>query len=275
MQNYINPIELLNLKTEIESGLENSAIRKAKKILLAEIELSDSETICLNGIELTKSDCLRAIDDLDHKDKKDFHLFIFENSDLNNFLSNGDLTFFKTYKIESIYKLSDFIDFVSPFFSAQYSKALSLNFKLQNFTLVKDLVSIKPLVNETYIEDCFKSTYSILRDIESEVIEITKDIELNKSEHVEEGFSNLTIQIRNKVDVDLINLLPSFFQSIRNQIAHSVRNLARDLNNDPYNEYNIAFQIIDIANSINTEGLVNQTITKGYYTIKKNYEDSV
>ena len=105
MQNYINPIELLNLNTDIPTGVDGLTIRKAKKTLLAEIELSDTDTIIHNGIELTKSDCLRAIDDLDHKDKRDFHLFIYDNADLNHFLTSGDLNFFRTFKTESIYKL--------------------------------------------------------------------------------------------------------------------------------------------------------------------------
>lgn len=272
MQNYINPIGLLNLDTYILSGV---AIRKAKKSLLAEIELSEKGTIIYNGNELTKSDCIRAIDDLDHKDKRDFHIFIFENPDLNQFLTNGDLKFFKTFKTESIYKFPEFIDFISPYFSAQYAKALSRNFKANNFNNVKSLLSIKPIVNDSYIEDCYKLTYAALKEIENEIIKITKEIEFNESEHFEDGFADLPQLINQKVNVDLINLLPSYFQSLRNQIAQSVRNLARDINNDPYNLYKPAFEIIKIAQAIQTDGLVKQTITKGYYTIKSNYEDVI
>ena len=72
MQIYINPIELLNLDTNSPNGLDGSSIRKAKKSLLAEIELSDTDNIIYNSIELTKSDCIKAIDDLDHKEILDF-----------------------------------------------------------------------------------------------------------------------------------------------------------------------------------------------------------
>jgi len=275
MQNYINPIELLSLETTTNGGFDNLAIRKAKKHLLADIELSENQTITHNGIELTKSDCIKAIDDLDYKDKRDFHLFIFENSDLNNFLSSGDLNFFRTFKTESIYKLPDFIDFISPYFSVQYAKALSRNFKTNNFNNVKYLLSVKPLVNDNYLEDCYKSTYATLKEIENEIIKITKDIEVKKSEHIKNDFSELPYLIKQKANVDLINLLPSYFQSLRNQFAQSVRYLARDINNEPYNLYKPAFEIVEIANLITTEGLVKQNITKGYYIIKKNYEDSI
>ncbi len=275
MHNYINPIELLNLNTNISSGINSTTIRRKKKHLLAEIELSDTDTVIHNGIELTKSDCLKAIDDLDNKDKKDFHLFIYQNNDLNNFLTIGDITFFKTYKAESLYKLNEFIDFISPYFSNQYAKTLSKNFKTKNFDNVKYLLSIKPIVSEVNFEYCYKSTYSILKEIEIEIIKITEDIEFKKSKHIENDFGTLPTIINRKVNVDLINLLPAYFQRLRNQFAQSIMNLARDINNDPYQKYKPAFEIIEIANAIQIDGLVKQTISKGYYTIKKNYEDSI
>ena len=275
MQNYINPIELLNLDADLPSGFDGLTIRKAKKTLLAEIELSDTDTTIHNGIELTKSDCIRAIDDLDNKDKKDFHLFIFQIKDLNNFLSNGDLAFFHNYKVESIYKLAEFIDFISPYFAQQYEKLLSKNYKRNQLNNVRQLLSVKPIVSEAYIEECYKSTYAVVKEIEKEIIQQTKEIENKKSSHIENDFEDLPDLLNKKVNVELLNLLPAYFQSLRNQFAQSIRNLARDLNNDPYSEYKPAFRLIEIANNISTDGLIKQTITKGYYTIKKNYEDSI
>ena len=253
MQNYINPIDLLNLNAESISDVDSLTIRKAKKALLAEIELGDTDTIFHNSIELTKSDCIRAIDDLDNKDKKDFHLFIYQNKDLNNFLSNGDLAFFHNYKVESIYKLADFIDFISPYFAQQYEKALSKNYKRNQLNNVKQLLSVKPIVSEAYIEECYKSTYAVVKEIEKEIIQLTKEIENKKSNHIENDFEDLPDLIIKKVNVELLNLLPAYFQSLRNQFAQSIRNLARDLNNDPYSEYKPAYRLIEIANNISTD----------------------
>ena len=275
MHDYINPIELLNLDTDIPTGVDGATIRKAKKTLLAEIELSDTDTIIHNGIELTKSACLKAIDDLDHKDKRDFHIFIFKNSDLNHFLTSGELNFFRNFKTESIYKLPEFIDFISPYFSFQYAKAVSNNFKNNNFNYLRSLLSVKPLVNEIYFEDCYKPTYVILKAIENEVIQITKDIEFKKSVHIKSDFGELPNLIKGKVNVDLINLLPAYFQSLRNQFAETTKVLAVTLNNSPFNKYKAAFELIEIANEIQTDGLVKQQITKSYYIIKKNYESGI
>jgi hypothetical protein len=276
MQTYINPIELLKLSPEKLTEQDSLHIRKAKKALLSDIELSDSETLNFRGTEITKSDCLKAIDDLDDKDKKDFHLFIYQHSTLNAFLADGTLDFFENYKVESIYKLPEFVNFVSPYFTFQFSRKLSENFKSRNVSNLKLLLAVNPIVNEIHFESCFKSTYSILKDIENEFIKLRKDIESKNSEYIKDNFKHISQLIHQKVDIELINLLPShYFQSIRNQIAQSIRNLSVDINNDPYNEYEKAFALIDISKKIKIDGLVSQTITKDFFVIKKNYENKI
>ena len=272
---YINPFQLLNIQTERLSDIDSSIIRRAKNKLLSNIELSDNNTIEYNGIELTKSDCLRAINDLDNEDQKEFHFFIFKNPDLNSFLTNGDLVFFKTYKVESIYKLDEFLDFISPYFTLQYDKKLSLNYKQQNIENVKLLLSIKPITNDAHKELCFKGTYSVIKEIENEIIAINKDITNKKSLYIENNFIGLATLINKKVNVELLNTLPSYFQSLRNSLALTIRNLARDINNDPFSNYKPAYEIIEIANDVSTDGLNKQTILEGYYTIKKNYESGL
>lgn len=273
--NYINPFDLLNIQSENLSDIDSSIIRRAKKKLLADIELSDNDSIDHNGIELTKSDCIRAVDDLDHKDKNEFHYFIFKNPDLNSFLTSGDLRFFKTYKSESIYKLAEFLDFISPFFTFQYDKQLALNYKKQDIEKVKLLLSLKPITNEANKELCFKGTYSVIKEIENEIIILNKNVTEKKSKYIDDNFNGLAALISKKVDVEVLNILPIYFQSLRNSLAQAIRNLARDINNDPFNNYKTAYEIIEIANNISTEGLIKQTISKGYYTIKKNYDDTL
>lgn len=273
---YINPYELLQLSVENFSSNDSNTFSKAKRTLLAEIELSENNSIRYNGRELTKSDCLRAIDDLDNRDKKEFHYFIYHNRYLNKFLTSGELSFFDNYQVESIYKLPEFLDFISPFFSEQYDKVLSENYKKERIETVKKILSVKPITNEPYFERSYKSTYAFIRSIDNDINRLIKDIENEQNPYIEKEFKGLANNISEKVNVTLLNLLPSsYFQSLRNQVAQSIRNLARDINNDPYNNYKPAFEIIEIANSIFVDGLVKQTITKGYYTIKTNYEDSI
>lgn len=270
---YINPYELLGINAASLSDIDSKSILREKKKLLQEIELSDSDSIEHNGVQLTKADCIKAIDDLDNKNKKEFHFFIFQNKPLSDFLSKGSLIFFENYQIESIYKLPEFVDFISPYFSTQYDKVLTDNFRKQNIKAVSKILSVKPITNELLFEACYRGTYSIIKGFDNEITDIRKKIELKESPFIEKQFFGLASLIKEKVSTDLINLLPSYFQSLRNQLAQSIRKLAVDINNGPYSLYEPAYKIIEIANEFLTDGLVKQQISKGYYIIKTNYED--
>jgi len=269
---YINPYKLLNIPADDLPSVDSNTVSKAKKKLLAEIELSESNAIVHSKIELNKGDCIKAIDDLDNNNKREFHLFIIKNKPLFNFLTSRDLTFFTQFKFESIYKDNEFLDFISPFFSEQYDQALFINYKKNISHNLKAILAVKPITNFEYSDKCYKSTYSFLREIYFELEKINKDIENNNSVFIKENFQGLARLISDKINVAQLNALPYYFQTIRNQIAHSIRDIEVKLYNDPYNNYSIAFQLIEFAKSINTDGLTLQTITKSFYTVKKQYE---
>ena len=267
---YINPYELLEITPENLSDVNSTTIKRAKKKLLAEIELGDTDTIIHQDIELNKSDCIRAIDDLDNKDKSEFHFFIYQHKHLKRFLTSGKISFFDNYQAESIYKLPEFLDFISQFFSEQYDKVLLDNFKKWNQQAVSKILSVKPITNEAYFEKCFKSTHSFIKELEEEIRKFTKDIESNKSQFISKKFVGLDNAILEKVNVPLLNLLPSYFSNVRNQLAKSICDLAIEINNE-HKVYEYSYKIIDIANNIETDGLCKQRIIKNYYTLKSNY----
>ena len=74
---YINPYKLLGIAVADFPGTNTATINKAKRKLLAEIELSDTASTVYSDIELSKGDCLKVIDELDDKRKRDFHLFLY------------------------------------------------------------------------------------------------------------------------------------------------------------------------------------------------------
>ena len=272
---YINPFELLNLDADDLSIISASVINKAKRKLLTEIELSDNNTISHKGIDLTRSNCIKAIDDLDDKDKREFHYFILQNKYLLRFLSERKIDFFENYKAESIYKLSDFLDFISPVFSEQYDKLLSQNFKSGNIEYVKKVLSVKPITNEIFFEKCYKDTYALLRNINNEIGKINAEISANNSSFIDNNFAELEQTISNKVNIDLINTLPLYFKSVRNQLAQTINELSTTINNAPYKSYETAFKIIKLAKSISIDGLTSQRITRDFYIVRENYESEV
>lgn len=267
---YINPFELLEITPDNLSDVDSATIKRAKKKLLAEIELSETDTIIHQDIELSKSDCIRAIDDLDNKDKSEFHFFIYQHKHLKRFLTSGKMSFFDNYQVESIYKSSEFLDFISQFFSEQYDKILLDNFKKWNQQAVLKILSVKPITNDAFFDKSYKSTHAFIKEIDEEINNISEEIENNKSSYIVKKFQGLDSAINEKINVPLLNLLPSYFAGIRNQLAKSICDLAIVINNN-HKIYESSYKIISIANNIETDGLCKQRITKNYYTLKNNF----
>ncbi len=125
--NFVNPFELLDV-----AETDAVSIKKAKKRKLAEFDLSDDGIIEVGNQKVTKSDFIRAIDELDNNDKAEFYLFVKNNPRLNAFLTNGDISFFTNFRQESIYSDVNFINFVSPYFAEQYNKVLLETYQNDN-----------------------------------------------------------------------------------------------------------------------------------------------
>jgi hypothetical protein len=272
---YINPFEVLNLNSENLSEINVSVIKKATKKLFAEIELSDSASVLVNGYNLTKTDCISILADLDDDTRKKFHFFILKNKNLNDFLKDGNLNFFREFKIENIYMSSDFVNFISPYFSFQYDKQLTINVKKRLTSNVKLILSLNPSVIVSDQELCYKGTYLAIKEIENKMVSINIDILNKTSPFIQQNFVGLNIKILENIDIEIINSLPIYFQSIRNNIADKIRLIAIKVNNKPYNNYKSAYQIIEISKEIISDGLIYQKVLNDFSTLKSNYESTI
>jgi hypothetical protein len=122
---YINPIEILGLSNTIDTtSIDNEIIKKAKRKLFADIDLSDNGLYEYYGLKLTKGDCEKAIDELANNDLKEFYLYLATNKKLNAFLVNGNDEVFTNFKQDSVFKLPEFLKFISPYFAPKFDKLL-------------------------------------------------------------------------------------------------------------------------------------------------------
>lgn len=126
---FINPIEILALEQTDISLINSTIIKKAKRKVQVEIELAENGVYNYQGVRLTKSDCERAIDELEDYNKKSYYWIIANNKFLNGFLSAGDEKLFSSFKQESIYKDKAFINFISPYYRRGLIKAFFMLIK--------------------------------------------------------------------------------------------------------------------------------------------------
>ena len=181
--NFINPIEILSLQNRTVNEIDSSVIRKAKRRIQADIELSDDGHISYNGTNITKSDTERAINELDNQEKIEFYHFIANNKNLNSFLAAGDEKFFSQFRQESIYKLPSFVNFVSPYFTEKYDRALFKAFQNNDETTFKKIISVPPLVSEIDKDKAFKSVSNSIRERIKEVDQTTRNIKNEESSY--------------------------------------------------------------------------------------------
>jgi hypothetical protein len=265
---FINPIELLSLQDTAVNEIDSGVIRKAKRRVQADIELSDDGHIAYNGSNITKSDAERAINELDDQEKIEFYHFIANNRTLNGFLSRGDEKFFSQFRQESIYKLPSFVNFISPYFTEKYDRALFRAFQNDDEPTFKRIISVPPLVSATDKDKAFKSVSNLIRERIKEVDQTIRDIKNEESSYNEDNIDDAFEWVQEQLNVSIINSLPQYFQSLRNQVANSVRNLSVNIFN-AFGKSQLSLDIIGYALEFDIDGLTKQKLTHDYNQIEE------
>jgi len=265
---FINPIEILGLQNTDILNIDFNSIKKAKRKLQAEIELSDNGYIEFNGLKVSKGDAENSIDKLDDKEQIEFYYFISNNKKLSNFLTSGDLDLFNSFRQESIYKLPRFIEFLSPYFSESYDRALLKAFKNSDINTFKKIVSTHPIVSSSYLDKSYRSIFNYLKEKIKEIDNTAIEVKNGEGIYDEDNTSDIILWLEEELNEAQINLLPSYFQALRNQIAQSVRNLSVNTFNT-FNDSEAAIDILDYALSFDIDGITKQKLTEDYNQLKQ------
>lgn len=274
---FINPIEILELQNYSISDIESSMIKKAKRKLFADIDLSDNGLLDYKGVSLTKSDCDVAINSLEYRETAKFYLFLAKNNQpLNDFLVNGNEKFFTNFSQESIYKLPSFINFISPYFSVQFDRALLKAINLYNYSNPFNVIAL--LTTDQILKTlCLIATPDINTAFRSVSIEITNRI--YKIEKITREIKNKTTSYSND-DIDeivclvgdlfpnyFLNELPPYFQSQINKTAAAINQLQLAIWDNLHNT-SVCRELLEHLLSLNTESVNKQTYEKNYKIVK-------
>ncbi len=270
--NYINPIEILELQAVETSSIDSSVIKKAKKKLFADIELSDDGHFDYWGYQLTKSDCERAIDELEEKDNVEFYSHLASNRQLNEFLANGTYELLDSFKQESIYKLPEFVDFVSPYFSEKLDRALLKLFQDNNLELLAAALRTEFLLNQSGLNNAYRSLSGEIQRRIAEIDEITESIKEEDSDYTEDSIKKVIKIVKKVTPIDLLHVLPNYFQSQINKIASSINSLLIAI----LLELNITLVPLRLSEhllKLNIDSVGKATFEENYVQIKEKHQD--
>ncbi len=270
---YVNPIEILSLSNATDAtSIDNEFIKKAKRKLFADIDLSDNGVFEYYGVELTKGNCEKAIDDLTNNDFKEYYLFLTHNKQLNEFLASGNEAIFKNFKQESIFKLPEFVKFISPYFAPKFDKALLAAFENDNADLTKAILNTSTLITQADLNSAFKSVSNNIQNKIAEIDQITKDIKNEESAYEEEDIEEVVQLVKEHFPTNTLNCLPQYFQSQILKIANSINYLSNSIW-DAFDSTQVPNDLTEYLLTLNIGGLDRPTFENNFKIInKKNNE---
>jgi hypothetical protein len=272
---YINPIEILGLSNAADTtSIDNEIVKKTKRKLFADIDLSDNGHFEYYGLELTKGDCEKAIDELANNDLKEFYLYLASNKKLNNFLVNGNDEVFTNFKQDSIFKLPKFIKFISPYFAPKFDKALLNAFENKNVEQTKAILNTSSLIFQANINTAYKSVSNNIQNKISEIDEITKDIKNEESIYDENDIEDVIDLVKEHFPSKIINCLPLYFQSQILKIAKSINFLQLSIW-DAFDNSQVPNDLLEHLLTLNIGGLDKPTFESNYKIVKKKNDERI
>lgn len=271
---YINPIEILELKDKDVNEIDSSIIKKSKKRLFADIDLSDSGYYEYNGQKLTKSDCEKAIEELENKNKIEFYSHLSTNLELNRFLANGSNELLNSLKQESIYKLPEFIDFISPFFSAKIDHILVKSFQNKDLELFSSALRAEYLISKNDLNKAYKSLGNEIQQRIASTDKLTKEIREEESNYTDDNIDDVVQVIKDRFPVEFLNKLPLYFQSQINKVASSINFLQIPIWNE-FATTSVPLSLLEYLLELNIESVSKPTFEKNYNIVKKKHEERI
>lgn len=269
---YINPIEILELSSYEVQQIDSTVIKKAKRKLFADIDLSDNEYYQYYGQSLAKSDCERAIEELQDLKKLEFYLHLASNVELNSFLAEGSGQALKTLRQESIYHLNSFVSFIGPFIAPKYDLILLKSFQIKDFALFLAAIRAQNLISSEHINRAFKSLSIELDNRISETDRLNRNIKEETSQYTDDTINSVVKLIQERFPLDYLNKLPKLFQSQINKVASSINYLQLSVWNE-FNTTHVSVLLLEHLLSLNIESVSKPTFEKNYSIVKKKHEE--
>lgn len=272
---YINPIEILGLSNATDTtSIDNETIKKAKRKLFADIDLSDKGLFDYYGLHITKGDCEKAIDYLSNNDYKEFYLYLANNKKLNEFLVKGHTGVFSNFKQDSIFKLPEFTKFVSPYFAPKFDKALLIAFENENVELTKAILNASSLISQVDVNTAYKSVSNNIQNKIVEIDEFTKDIKNEESIYDEDDIEDVVEIVKDHFPAKTLNCLPQYFQSQILKIAKSINYLQLSIW-DEFDNTQVPNDLLEHLLTLNIGGLDKPTFENNYKIVKKKNNERI
>jgi hypothetical protein len=255
---YSSPFTTLGVE-DIGHISDKNALNLAKKKLLAEIDLSNTQTILRGKREMTKDDVLKAFDTIGSINNWQYHRAIANDKVLLNFLENYKLEKDQQFMDMDIYDKDDFIEFISPYFSEAYEKTLVYALDHRQPKRLENLIYGNSFLGtDMDLEMIWTRTEQKIQDKISVIDDIADQIERGAQFPDAE-----LLDYTSKQMIECLNKLPSGqFDWIRDNYGIALYNLSANMWNkrDYYRANDIALNASLLALSPEERNLIEERI---------------
>jgi len=208
---YVNPLSFLTDRSySANEPPDKKDLLLQKKKLLAEIELSERQTVLVKEAELNKDDILKLFEGLQNGDDVFYHAAIAADAVLYDFLTTGNLTGNGRFANNLLYSETGFLRFIAPYYKDVFTTAVLKALRNDEIEMLTKLWHNPVLLDGNYREQSFSQ-------IRRHLLEQKNQLLLAKDKAVEKGKARLD-EFLLFFDVNLLaalNILPEEFRQFK------------------------------------------------------------
>lgn len=249
----ISPFELLDLEAQQLQQLTLADIKRSKRRLLLEFDLSETSTIFVNGKELSKNDIITVLDDLHEQFQNPEFFKTLKESPLWAFCLNCELSDFKQLSPNQSADTALF-ELLKPFYIKSFNSLIFNLYKNKEYEALQLIISENCLRGEADELLCFETIQNELLNILRSIFPLNA-IVLQDSQPIDyEKIEAFYVTIVQQIDVYALNLLPKYLR-VPSLIAVLLARLSLIVYKKLQKE-ELATVYLRLASSINTQSKV-------------------
>jgi len=268
---YMNPFQLLDMPDDVDfDELDVKVLQKKKKTLLQEIDLEDGAVSWLPEITIDKSRAIGLCDELNNEQKKDWHWQVYSNKPLLDFLSKGSHEHFlvqaETSELNTIDRIEwdeEFLEWIGKIFAPQFDRVLAKAIDQGNTVIIECLLDGRRWIPKSMEDDCFRLTQRAVENLVKPLNDLWES-----AEKIKPSVESVERVLERGRLLEIMNLLPVFFEKAQNDAVHSIRGLAvRSVN--LHDDVELARRIIELAKRFKFRSIAaNKTIEEDVRAIE-------
>jgi hypothetical protein len=219
---YLSPSTLLG--GSIPIPFDKKAIQLGKKKLLAELELTNGDSIQIGDAILTKGDIIDYFEELRQDHIIDYHLAIEADRVLKDFLEVHNIENGFRYKENSLYHDIGFIEWISPYFLSAFAEAADISFRNTDNGQMSTILDNLLLMTDYDLE---RAWISITRTLTNNIalLEYYRD-NCEKGKFEEETFDTVSHLMSFAYVTVILQLPERRFAEVRNKYAFVMEQVA-------------------------------------------------